>query len=33
METKRSLMALYQASGQPAMVERYRVPPGMYVPY
>ena len=33
VETKRALMALYQASGQPALVERYRVPPGTYVPY
>jgi Tfp pilus assembly protein PilF len=32
-ETKRALMALYEASGQPALVERYRVPPGSYVPY
>ena len=32
-ETKRALMALYTASGQPALVERYRVPPGTYVPY
>jgi eukaryotic-like serine/threonine-protein kinase len=33
IETKRALMALYEASGQPALVERYRVPPGTYVPY
>ncbi len=33
VETKRALMALYEASGQAALVERYRVPPGTYVPY
>jgi tetratricopeptide (TPR) repeat protein len=33
VETKRALMELYQASGQPALLERYRVPPGTYVPY
>ena len=33
VDTKRALMDLYQASGQPALVERYRVPPGLYVPY
>jgi serine/threonine-protein kinase len=32
-DTKRALMELYEASGQPALVERYRVPPGTYYPY
>jgi tetratricopeptide (TPR) repeat protein len=33
METKRALMALYQATGRPELVEKYRVPPGAYIPY
>lgn len=33
METKRALMALYRAVGRPDLVERYRVPPGEYIPY
>ena len=33
VDTKRALMALYTASGQTALAERYRVPPGLYVPY
>jgi serine/threonine protein kinase len=32
-ETKRSLMNLYRQWGKPDLVERYRVPPGRYVPY
>jgi tetratricopeptide (TPR) repeat protein len=32
-ESKRALMALYDAWGKPALVERYRVPPGRYVAY
>lgn len=32
-ETKRALMSLYGQLGKPELVERYRVPPGRYVPY
>jgi tetratricopeptide (TPR) repeat protein len=32
-ETKRALMELYRQWGKPELVERYRVPPGRYVPY
>jgi hypothetical protein len=32
-ETKRALMQLYSQWGKPELVERYRVPPGRYVPY
>jgi hypothetical protein len=32
-ETRRALMELYEVSNQPALVDRYRVPPGEYVPY
>ena len=32
-ETKRALMALYRQTGQPDLVERYRVPPGRFIPY
>jgi tetratricopeptide (TPR) repeat protein len=31
-ETKRALMALYQQMGKPEAVERYRVPPGRFIP-
>jgi serine/threonine-protein kinase len=32
-ESKRALMALYREWGKPELAERYRVPPGRYVPY
>ena len=32
-ETKRALMTLYTETGQPELVERYRVPPGRFIPY
>ena len=32
-ETKRALMELYTAWGRPGEVERFRVPPGRYIPY
>ena len=32
-ETKRALMELYRQMGKPASIERYRVPPGRFVPY
>jgi hypothetical protein len=32
-ETKRALMTLYTQTGQPELVERYRVPPGRFIPY
>ena len=32
-ETKRALMTLYTGTGQPELVERYRVPPGRFIPY
>jgi eukaryotic-like serine/threonine-protein kinase len=32
-ETKRALMALYTRTGRPDLVERYRVPPGRFIPY
>jgi hypothetical protein len=32
-ETKRALMTLYSKTGRPDLVERYRVPPGRFVPY
>ena len=32
-ETKRALMALYRESNKPELVERYRVPPGRFIPY
>ncbi len=32
-ETKRALMHLYGQLGKPELVERYRVPPGRYVPF
>ena len=32
-ETKRALMQLYQQSNRPELVERYRVPPGRFIPY
>jgi serine/threonine-protein kinase len=32
-ETMRALMELYRQWGKPDLVERYRVPPGRYVPY
>lgn len=32
-ETKRALMQLYGQWGKPDLVEKYRVPPGRYVPY
>jgi serine/threonine-protein kinase len=32
-ETRRSLMELYQRLNKPELVERYRVPPGRYIPY
>jgi tetratricopeptide (TPR) repeat protein len=32
-ETKRALMELYRQWGKPELVERYRVPPGRYIPY
>jgi serine/threonine-protein kinase len=31
-ETKRALMSLYQQMGRPDEVERYRVPPGRFIP-
>lgn len=31
-ETKRALMALYQQMGKPEAMERYRVPPGRFIP-
>lgn len=33
LESRRALMELYQRWGKPALVERYRAPPGRYVPY
>jgi tetratricopeptide (TPR) repeat protein len=32
-ETRRALMQLYQQWGKPALAERYRAPPGRFVPY
>ena len=32
-ETKRVLMTLYRQTGRPDLVERYRVPPGRFIPY
>jgi tetratricopeptide (TPR) repeat protein len=32
-ETKRALMTLYAKTLQPELVERYRVPPGRFIPY
>jgi tetratricopeptide (TPR) repeat protein len=32
-ETKRALMTLYTQLGQTELVERYRVPPGRFIPY
>jgi Tfp pilus assembly protein PilF len=32
-ETKRALMTLYTRTGRPDLVERYRVPPGRFIPY
>ncbi len=32
-ETKRALMTLYTQTRQPELVERYRVPPGRFIPY
>jgi tetratricopeptide (TPR) repeat protein len=32
-ETRRALMTLYGKTGRPDLVERYRVPPGRFVPY
>jgi serine/threonine-protein kinase len=32
-ETRRALMTLYGKIGKPELVERYRVPPGRFVPY
>ena len=32
-ETKRALMDLYRRTGRPAEAERYRVPPGRFVPH
>ena len=32
-ETKRVLMTLYGRTGRPDLVERYRVPPGRFIPY
>jgi tetratricopeptide (TPR) repeat protein len=32
-ETRRALMALYRQTGRPELVERYRVPPGRFIPY
>jgi Tfp pilus assembly protein PilF len=32
-ESARALMELYERWGKPDLVERYRVPPGRYVPY
>ena len=32
-ETKRALMKLYGQTGRPDLVERYRVPPGRFIPY
>ena len=32
-ETRRALMALYTHLEQPELVERYRVPPGRFIPY
>jgi serine/threonine-protein kinase len=32
-ETKRALMTLYAQLGQPELVEKYRVPPGRFIPY
>jgi eukaryotic-like serine/threonine-protein kinase len=32
-ETKRALMELYRQWGKPELVERYRVPPGRFIPY
>jgi hypothetical protein len=32
-ETRRGLMALYRQAGRPELVERYRVPPGRFIPY
>jgi tetratricopeptide (TPR) repeat protein len=33
LETRRSLTALYQKLNRPDLVERYRVPPGRFIPY
>ena len=32
-ETRRALMALYGQTGRRELVERYRVPPGRFIPY
>jgi serine/threonine-protein kinase len=32
-ETRRALMTLYTQLGQPELVEKYRVPPGRFIPY
>jgi tetratricopeptide (TPR) repeat protein len=32
-ETKRLLMTLYRRTGRPDLAERYRVPPGRFIPY
>ena len=32
-ETRRALMTLYTETRQPELVERYRVPPGRFIPY
>jgi tetratricopeptide (TPR) repeat protein len=32
-ETKRALMELYRQLGKPELIERYRVPPGRFIPY
>ena len=32
-ETKRALMELYRRSGKAELAERYRVPPGRFIPY
>jgi len=32
-ETKRVLMTLYRRTGRPDLAERYRVPPGRFIPY
>ena len=32
-EIERALMELYEQLGKPDMVERYRVPPGRFIPY
>ena len=33
VSTRRGLMALYRQAGRPELVERYRVPPGRFIPY